>query len=74
MYTVSVIRKGAFKRLYFSTTEESLLSILQIFETTSDVVDYTVAELDKYFRPQDRYLPNSQGFSKWKPIPKQEES
>jgi len=68
MIIISVLRKGAWKRLNFSTTEENYLSILQIFETTDDVVDYSVAELDKNFKPTDRFLPNSQGFSKWKPI------
>ena len=65
---VSVIRKGAWKRLTFMTSHESLLSILQIFEATDDVVDYQVAELDKNFQHIDKYLPDMQGFSKWKPI------
>lgn len=62
---VSVIRKGAFKRLVFSTTTDCYLAILQIFESTDDVVNYHVAELDKHFRAVDKYLPNMQGFSKW---------
>lgn len=68
MIVISVIRKGAFKRLTLSTSNENYLAILQIFESTDDVVDYHVAELDKHFQPTDRYLPNMQGFSKWIPI------
>jgi len=70
MLVISVIRKGAFKRLTLSTGYESYLAILQIFETTDDVVDYQVAELDKNFQPVDKYLPDMQGFSKWKPLSK----
>lgn len=69
MMIISVIRKGAFKRLILSVEDSSYISILQIFESTNDVVDYTVAELDKYYRPIDRFLPDIQGFRKWKPIP-----
>jgi len=68
MIRISVIRKGAWKRLVLSTTREYYLSILQIFETTDDVVDYHVAELDNNFQATDKYLPNMQGFSKWRPI------
>jgi len=72
MIVISVIRKGAFKRLTLSTSDDNYLSILQIFETTDDVVNYTVAELDKYYRPVDRYIPSMHGFGKWNPIPKLE--
>ena len=68
MIVISVIRKGAFKRLTLSTTQENYLAILQIFESTDDVIDYQVAELDKNFQSIDMYLPNMQGFSKWRSI------
>ena len=63
MIVISVIRKGASKRLFLSVMDSShYLSILQIFESTNDVVDYQVSEYE------DKYLPNTQGFDKWKPI------
>lgn len=68
MIKISVIRKGAFKRLTFSTTRDCYLSILQIFETTNDVVDYQVAEIDEKYNHKDMYLSNIKGFPKWKSI------
>jgi len=68
MIRISVIRKSAWKRLIISTTREYYLSILQIFETTDDVVDYQVSELDDNFQVTDKYLPDMQGLRKWIPI------
>jgi hypothetical protein len=69
MIVISVIRKGASKRLSLSVMDSShYLSILQIFESTDDVVDYQVSELDKSYNHKDKYLPDMQGFDKWKPI------
>lgn len=68
MIVISLIRKGAFKRLSLSTNKGDYLAILQIFETTDDVVNYQVGELDKNFNAKDLYLPDMVGFSKWKPV------
>jgi hypothetical protein len=65
MIIISVIRKDAFKRLVISTSHENYLAILQIFESTDDVVNYHVAELDRNFQPKDKYIPNATGFNKW---------
>ena len=62
---ISVIRKGAFKRLNLSSSKESYLSICQIFESTDDVVDYYVVGMDSNFKNHDMWLPDNFGFPKW---------
>jgi len=69
MYKISLRRKGASKWLSCSTDQGSLLSLCQVFESTDDVEEYMVAEVGQFFEMKDRYLPDSQGFPKWKPIP-----
>jgi len=73
MIAITILRRGASKRIGLSSTKENYLSILQILESTSDVVDYKVAELDMFYRPHDLYLKDTQGFDKWKPITKTED-
>ena len=70
-YKVSIRRKGASKWLNLMTDNGSLLSLCQVFESTNDVEEYVVGEIGKNFQFVDKYLPDSQGFSKWKPIPKE---
>lgn len=69
MYKISLRRKGASKWLSCSTDQGSLLSLCQVFESTDDVEEYMVGEVGKFFEITDRYLPDSTGFAKWKPIP-----
>lgn len=72
MYKVSLRRKGASKWIQCSTDQGSLLSLLQVFESTNDVEEYMVGEVGQFFQITDKYLPESQGFPKWKPIPKEQ--
>lgn len=66
MINISVLRKGAIKRQMLSTTKGHMLSICQIFESTDDVVNYTVIEINMTtFKHKDLYLSNMQGFDKW---------
>ena len=67
---IAVIRKGASKWLVLETDINNYLSICQIFESTDDVVQYTVEALNtgNYHRT-DRWLPNQTGFDKWMKIP-----
>lgn len=69
MYKISLRRKGASKWIYCSTDQGSLLSLCQMFESTDDVEEYMVGEVGPFFEIKDRYLPDSQGFTKWKSIP-----
>lgn len=68
MIIISILRKQAFKRLTLSTTEGNYMAILQIFESTDDVVNYMVGEIDKNFQHKDKFLPDMRGFAKWIPI------
>jgi hypothetical protein len=70
MYKISIRRKGASKWIQCSTDLDSLLSVCQIFESTDDVAEYMVGEVGKFFQITDRYTGNTEGFKKWKPIPK----
>ena len=72
MILISLIRKGAFKRLTLSTTVNDYLSLIQVLESADDVVDYHVGELDKYFRTRDLWVRNEESyFPKWKPFPEE---
>ena len=69
MFKISIRRKGATKWIYCSTDQASLLSLCQIFESTNDVEEYMVGEIGKFFEITDKYLSESYGFNKWKPLP-----
>lgn len=63
---ITVLRKNASKWLVLETDKNNYLSICQIFESTDDVMKYTVQE----FNPSqgklvDIWLPNQRGFNKW---------
>lgn len=67
MNLISLLRKDASKRIICSASDTSLLSLLQVFESTNDVINYSVMHIGDNLTAKDKFLPNLHGFDKWIP-------
>jgi hypothetical protein len=69
MIVITVLRKGAWKTQVLACDNQYHLSICQIFESTDDVVQYSVVDMDvRTYTPHNMFIPDSKDFPKWKEV------